>query len=391
MRIKIPQSKYENYYEVARFELTWCLTLILSIFLPILSAILFSFGRNSACLTLTSLGICFAALFLLKSSRKYELTAKVYSISGLIINQFTLLFFPKALHFADPVWMMIIVLFTYFTLGKIWGTINLVLNIIGTSIFIIFFFNVNLKHVGVAKFDNLIALTINFIICAIIVAFLIFQFFKLNKYAEDKYVLLTNTLKGKNREKSVLLKEIHHRVKNNLQVIISLLRLQAANEENSASFSDTVNRIRSMSLIHEKMYQTDDFANIDLEQYLKTLIPDIIDSSSINTKIEFQIDSQINSIKMKSLVPIALIFNELISNSIKHAFKDRAKGKIVIEITLEENQMRVIYSDDGEWLQPIKKNSLGIELINSLTDQFTGSFKIDKSIGTKYTFYFIFD
>ncbi|MFK8036796.1 MAG: sensor histidine kinase [Crocinitomicaceae bacterium] len=391
MRIKIPQSNYTNYYDAARFNLTWNLTLILSVFLSVLSTILVLIDRPAAIPTLAGLFISFSSLLILKTSGKYKLTAITYSISGLLLNQYTLLFFPEALHFADPIWMIITVLFTYFTLGKIWGNLCLTLSIVGSSIFILFFFNENLERMDIGKIENLIVLVINFSICSIIVAFLIFQFLKLTQYAEDKYVALTDTLKSKNYEKSVLLKEVHHRVKNNLQVIISLLRLQSAKEDNSGSFSDTVSRIRSMSLIHEKMYQTDDFANIDLEEYLQTLSNEIIDSSSIDCRIELFIESDINSIKMKSLVPVALIFHELLTNSIKHAFKGKEEGKITIDFTTNENQLTVIYSDNGKWLTPVKENSLGIELIDSLTDQLTGSFKIDKSNGTKYTFQFIFD
>ena len=393
MRIGIPPSDYKNHYELARFELTWNLTLILIFFLPILAILLFFLERAAAYPTALATLVCLLAAFMLKRSGKYKLTAKLYTISGLSLNLFSLLFFPNALHFADPVWMMIVLLFAYFTLGKRWGTVMLIISIIGSTVFILFFFNTNLNHISNAPTTSLIALAINFSICAVIVAFLIFQFFKLNKYAEVKYVTLTSELKNKNSEKDVLLKEIHHRVKNNLQVIISLLRLQEASQEDesNASFSDTIDRIRSMSLIHEKMYQTEDFANIDLEEYLETLINDIIDSSSIKTQVRFSIDSNINTIKMKSLVPLALIFNELISNSIKHAFKNKSNGNIRIEIASEEKNIKVIYSDNGVWTPPAKENSLGMELINALTDQLSGRYHRTTKDGTCYTFHFNYD
>ncbi|MDX1349411.1 MAG: sensor histidine kinase [Putridiphycobacter sp.] len=313
---------------------------------------------------------------------------------GLILSQFTLNFFPEALHFVDPMWMMIISLFTYFTLGKVWGTINLGLACLGAAYYILFGFENNLELVRQINFEDLLALALNFSICTAIVSYLIFQFIKLNDYAEQKYIKLTSTLHSKNIEKSVLLKEIHHRVKNNLQVIISLLRLQSnelESEDLKTPYRDTINRVIAMSLIHEKIYQSPNLAEIDLEDYVQTLGQEMIASLSVNCHIKLKINSNVKSLKTKSLVPIALIFNELISNSIKHAFHGRDTGNISISIEGNYPDVNLIYIDDGKWVNERKSNSLGLELIQSLTEQLTGTYTRNTTQGTKYSFHFMHD
>lgn len=391
---KTPRINYDNYYELARFKITWNLTLILLLFLPFLSIILISLGENAAYPSIIGVLIAIFVLFHLKTYGKYHLSAKIYSILGLILSQFTLHFFPETLHFVDPMWMMIIALFTYFTLGKVWGTINLGLAGIGASIYVIFGFENNLKVIDQVNIEDLIALSLNFLICTAIIAYLIYQILKLNDYAERKYIKLTSTLNNKNKEKSVLLKEIHHRVKNNLQVIISLLKLQSNELENDAQkipYKDTINRVIAMSLIHEKIYQTPNLAKIDLEDYIKSLAFEMIDSLAIECEVNLTINSNVKSLKTKSLVPVALIFNELISNSIKHAFKNKARGNISIKINDNFPNVKMIYKDDGEWIEGKKINSLGLELIQSLAEQLTGTFIRNTDNGTEYIFNFIYD
>jgi two-component sensor histidine kinase len=391
---KIPEIESSNYYEHARFKLTWNLTLILLIFLPILALILFLLGENAAYPSIIGVLLCLLVIHNLKTTQKYKNSAKAFSIAGLILSQFTLNFFPEALHFVDPMWMMIISLFTFFTLGKVWGTVNLGLACAGAAYYIIFGFENNLELVRQITFEDLIALALNFIICTAIISYLIFQFIKLNNYAEQKYIKLTSALNSKNIEKSVLLKEIHHRVKNNLQVIISLLRLQSnelESEDLKTPYRDTINRVIAMSLIHEKIYQSPNLAEIDLEDYVLTLGEEMIASLSVNCDIKLTINSNVKSLKTKSLVPVALMFNELISNSIKHAFHNRTNGNISITINDDYPNVTMIYKDDGKWVNEKKANSLGLELIQSLTEQLTGSFSRNTDNGTEYSFHFVHD
>ncbi len=191
-----------------------------------------------------------------------------------------------------------------------------------------------------------------------------------------------------NKEKTVLLQEIHHRVKNNLQVIVSLLRMQSRDidsEETRKSFEEAINRVLTMSLIHQKMYEKESLVDIDIKDYLNTLIQNLIDSSSIDKKVDFKIDSTLKSVSAKSIVPLGLIINELVSNSIKHAFKESGR----IELTLKPRErlgFSMIYFDNGKWKENNGK-TFGTQLIETFTEQLEGTYERTISdSGTTYHF-----
>jgi len=184
-----------------------------------------------------------------------------------------------------------------------------------------------------------------------------------------------------------LLKEIHHRVKNNLQLISSLLRLQAADigdEKVESHFNEAVDRIKSMSLIHEKMYQQDELAKLDLQEYLEALVNEILASHSSNKSISINVHSELTQVNIKNIVPIALLFNELIINSLKHAFTNHDKGEINISVIKNENGFLISYADNGTWVEPTKASSFGFELIDTLCQQLDGSCIRDINKGTSY-------
>lgn len=185
------------------------------------------------------------------------------------------------------------------------------------------------------------------------------------------------------REKTILLQEVHHRVKNNLQIIISLFRLQSHftdNEEALDLFRNSQNRIRSMSKIHEKLYETKDLSRIEIKSYLIELVEDLVSSYDINNdvKINHQIDNC--NISLDELTPLALIINEIITNSLKYGLKDAAEPMINIKLT--QNEIGFTYlniSDNGPGFDPeIWENhqSMGVELIKTLTEQLDGEIKL---------------
>jgi len=185
-------------------------------------------------------------------------------------------------------------------------------------------------------------------------------------------------LKQRNKEKDLLLKEIHHRVKNNLQIISSLLRLQSHEIKDVAAkekFMDSVNRIKSISNLHETIYKSENILSIDMNTYLQNLALNLIESYSIKKVIELDIQSELINVDNDHIVPISLILNEMISNSIKHGFANTNSGKISILISRlnDENKYRLLYSDNGSWVTSKKNNSFGTELIQSLVGQLNGT------------------
>lgn len=200
------------------------------------------------------------------------------------------------------------------------------------------------------------------------------------------------------QEKEVLLKEIHHRVKNNLQVISSLLYLQsnkAVDGQTIELFNESQNRIRSMALIHEKLYQSEDLVNIDFTEYIKSLISYLFNSYKPKLNV---INIQVNVagvlLSIDEAIPCGLIINELISNSLKHAFPDNRKGKIKIKMTSnKQRKVTLTVEDNGvgfpEDLESEKTETLGLKLVNNLTNQLTGTIKHLNTNGTKFMITFL--
>ena len=197
-------------------------------------------------------------------------------------------------------------------------------------------------------------------------------------------------------EKEFLLQEIHHRVKNNLQIISSLLYLQSkkVSKELVAHFEDSQNRIRTMALIHENLYRSDDFANINFRTYVHSLTNQLLDSYKYNGKkisIELTIDDV--SVPIEFAVPCGLIINELVTNSLKYGFPKANEGRISILLKnkgLDEvkclKKMLLLVKDDGiglpEDFDLEKAGSLGLQLVNNLVSQLDGDFEICAENGT---------
>jgi two-component system, sensor histidine kinase PdtaS len=222
-------------------------------------------------------------------------------------------------------------------------------------------------------------------------------FVHLSNSNEQSYVqnlLKTNKdLTSTNQEKNVLLREVHHRVKNNLQLISSLLRIQAEKSNNvdvQTHFIDATNRIKSISLLHEKVYQNESFAKIDLKEYVDSIGEEMVTSLCPEKNIKFNIESELIEVQNDSLVPLALIFNELVSNSLKHGLSNVESAEIQISIQSTGKGSYVLeYKDGGQWVEPSNNDTFGMELIQSLSEQLSGGFELninDNSPEFKITF-----
>jgi len=206
----------------------------------------------------------------------------------------------------------------------------------------------------------------------------------------------TEELKKQKEEKELLLKEVHHRVKNNLQVISSLLSIQASyikDKKVLSMFQKSQDRIKSMSLIHEKMYQSSDLAHINLTEYINLLANNLISSYSIDKHIKPDIRISVKQLSIDTLIPIGLIINELVTNSIKYAFEDKSTGKISISLDVtEDRNYKLIVGDNGIGIKDDisfeKPISMGMELIKILVEQIDGEIKKKDQKGTVYMILF---
>ncbi|MCL4294917.1 MAG: PAS domain-containing protein [Anaerolineae bacterium] len=197
-------------------------------------------------------------------------------------------------------------------------------------------------------------------------------------------------LKTSLHEKEILLKEIHHRVKNNMQVISSLLNLQSNYVSDSQAleiFQESQNRVRSMALIHEKLYSSKNLAEIDLGEYVNDLVTYLFRSYKAHGKgITLKVQAEDVHLGIDAAVPCGLIINELISNALKHAFPNNYPGEILVELQKDQQQISLCVSDNGIGfptdLDFQNTNSLGLQLVNTLVGQLDGTIELQNGSGT---------
>jgi two-component sensor histidine kinase len=194
-------------------------------------------------------------------------------------------------------------------------------------------------------------------------------------------------------EKETLLREIHHRVKNNLQIISSLLSMQIRQVDHPRAVEvllDSQNREKTMSLVHEHLYQADDNSLIDLEYYLKSLMRMLFQSHQCEgKKILFEISVYDVLVDINAAIPLGLITNEIITNSLKYAFKEKEVGNLSIAATESSDSITFVIADDGIGIGDIHVTSpgtLGLRLIHGLTHQLRANMVIDGQNGTTFTF-----
>src|SRR5579862_7633008 len=191
-------------------------------------------------------------------------------------------------------------------------------------------------------------------------------------------------------EKEVLLKEIHHRVKNNLQVIASLLRLQAdacIHPDLAAALQESQNRVESMALVHEQLYVTNDLREIDLAKQTELLTANLFHCYGDPPHVSCESSMQPLMLGVDQAIPVSLILNELISNSLKHAFPHGRSGTVRIEGAARDGHIVLAVSDDGAGMSHDMNarlpKSLGLEIVKILTAQLKGELEVDRTNGTR--------
>lgn len=211
--------------------------------------------------------------------------------------------------------------------------------------------------------------------------FMLFRNYRQKQKSNAQLEEANQLLETKNKENELLLKEIHHRVKNNLQTISSLLSLQSRSINDPSALdavNESKNRVASMALIHQKLYQRDNLSAIEMRDYFQTIGKTILKSFGSKAKhISLNVNMNELELDVDTAVPIGLITNELITNSIKHAFPDQAEGKIDVSIKANDNEYQLRIKDNGvggELQHAEKENSgFGNMLVNILTQQLGGT------------------
>ncbi|MEX2483992.1 MAG: sensor histidine kinase, partial [Brumimicrobium sp.] len=287
-------------------------------------------------------------------------------------------------------------IFVFFDVKKEWGYLVLFTLLHATSMIII---ESDIWTNTAIQFNNPQLLRIGILIStALFLAIEILTILRLSWLTEKEINAnlhkSNSELQQINEEKTVMLQEIHHRVKNNFQVIISLIKLQTKTIEDPKTivvFDELRMRLISISRMHEMMYLSDKINKIDFKNYVNELSQMILETLNTKDNIKLTVDSNVEHVSAEGIVPLALLLNELITNSIKHAFDENKDKENTIKISFhrkEKGLYQLKYVDNGIWkTKKDKKNGFGLELIELLTEQLDGKFKrVANDHGTEYTF-----
>lgn len=193
------------------------------------------------------------------------------------------------------------------------------------------------------------------------------------------------------QEKEVILKEVHHRIKNNMMTMIGLLSLQSDKVKSTEAINalqDAGNRIQSMLVLYNKLYDTSDFQNISIKIYLQTLIEEVIDNFPQKEKVKIETNIDDFTLDTKSVFNLGIIINELITNTMKYAFAGRDTGKIIVSASVSEDNITIIYQDNGigvpESISFENSTGFGFKLVSMLIKQLQGKIQIERLQGTKF-------
>jgi len=384
----------DDFYERGKYKLALRLCFLFSGLFALLTIFeLFNSVRNSIVYATCTI-IPIVELIYLKKTKKYRVVYLTLCAIGSILAFYTLNFFTEEIHYGDLLWMILIILLAYWGVSIKMGVVFLIINLLIIANYFAFNMQTNLTSLREFDFISTLSVYAEVTVAFISISAIIHQFVRFYKYSyetllENKLILEKSNklITTKNEENIVLMKEVHHRVKNNLQIITSLLRLQKQNltPEIQEKFDESISRVMTMALIHRKLYQSTDLTNVNLESYINDLVNEIFASLTMDDNVKTTIQSDYNNIGLKTIVPLGLLLNELLSNSFKHAFKQINNNEINIQIRKSnDNTFELKYQDNGNW-KIINDNDhhFGLELVETLTEQMEGSYYREDS---SYTF-----
>lgn len=393
----------KHYYEALRQKLAFNISILFAIIYTILSYAYYFDSLQSFLMMIFGALTCVVGFFLVVFKKKYQFVLLMYSTFGLFGTSWALLIFHETVHLVDVLWMLSAVSLAYFSVGRKYGIFLLLVSLGVIAYFMLFSLNTHIETVkprtDYQKFALIAELSSGFLL-----NFYLFNLFvNVYKYsmakmreANEQLLEQNYRIKLQNDEKTTLVKEIHHRVKNNLQIVVSLLRLQSMelkDENVKVHFQESINRVMSMALIHQKLYQNDSLSRVKFSEYANDLMQTILSTDAYDRDIFFDIDSEIDRVELKSLIPIGLILNELMSNSLKHAFDPSVATEKYISLKVEKfdsdkELIKMTYKDSGQWKKNNKNgSSFGLVLVETLVEQLDGGYKVERSEqGTQYEF-----
>ncbi|MCB0707579.1 MAG: tetratricopeptide repeat protein [Saprospiraceae bacterium] len=251
----------------------------------------------------------------------------------------------------------------------------------------------NMNELNLKKQRNQKFALLGFLGLLLVIVGLIYNQFRINKGNNRKLVEKNKIIQNALLEKEVLLKEIHHRVKNNLQFISSLLNLQSRHTQDPNALlvlNESKDRINSMSIIHQKLYQEDNLIGVPMDQYIENLLDSLIHSYKVDRK-KVQVETNIQDLNLDvdTAIPIGLILNEIITNAFKYAFDEDASGTLFVELIEENDLLKLCIQDNGpglpEGFDPLESEQFGFELVRSLASKLKGKVVLSNEKGLRFT------
>lgn len=386
------ENDVELYVERLRVRLAFVISFSFVLVFSILTVVYYyGTSMRSFAVQACFLVLCVCCVLIVYSAKNYRLVFILYSITGVISPSLALIFIHDSIHFVELLWMIAAISLAYFFIGRTLGIALLTISLISIFIFIFYSLDGYLANVTTPTTYEKFNLSAEMVLGFGLNIYLFYLYIRINKYttlklrkANEQLASQNIKINHQNNEKTILIKEVYHRVKNNLQIIISLLRIQSTKIKSSEVkeyFQESVNQIMTISLIHQKLYQSENISQLNFSEYASDLISTIIRTDAKKRDIQFSIYSTVDKIGLESLVPIGLIINELTLNSLKHAFMKKGKEKIELKIRgdITDKWICILYSDNGRWkFDEPNELSFGLTLIESLVEQLEGSFKIKK-------------
>lgn len=387
-----------NHYEKAKIETNYCFSFFG--FICFFSVFLIAFFIEAYPVMIPS-GVsafhCITHLFVLKFTKNIRISSIIFTTLIFTILFGNMYFNSNTIHFGGAFWMVILIFFAAFNLGKKGGVVVAAISLAAYAVFAAFFLEANI--ISAATFPKVIfyALGLEATIAVFIIFYLLNTFIKTNRQITEELKISNEHLEEQNKlvneqhhEKIIMLKEIHHRVKNNLQVVSSMLRLQSdkiASDEVKVIFDDAQHRIQAMAMVHQRMYQTENLAKIDLETYIKELATDLTSLHATTQDVSLDIDTNIPELNVKNIVPLGLIINELISNSLKHGIK--TTGNISLSFNKLGENLLFIYKDNGLGFDDeTLKKGFGMELIDVFASQMDSNYQVKNQADKGLTYEF---
>lgn len=324
---------------------------------------------------------CLVAIFYLRRTKKYQLVGKYVAVIGVILLGLTAFFLKNHIQYTTPMWMITHTCVVFAVVGYRWGSFVLLVHFCVLSIYILMFMKYNLEHLPVFTNPKSLSYVVEFCVCGFGIGYTLYTSFKFLSVAQSNMEQQNEALQTQfdliskqNNEKEILMKEVHHRVKNNLQLISSLLSIQKRSlGVNEVSFEDSIARVKAIALIHEKFYSSEAKSEFCLKDYLSSSLDLLVSNySDEEVKVNFIFRGDGVNLSQDSITSIALLFNELIIGSIRRR-KSVEELEIVVGIKLtENNEYEIMYNDNAEWLLE-KLNPTGSIIVDSMIEQLDGT------------------